>query len=252
VVELTLEWDTRIHSGAFIGEAVLKTSVTDAEPLRVVLTGTVLSPIEFDPFPAFYISQFQGASGQQSINVRVNQERPIRLQTGDLDGTLGTMAVEVHEDGRRFLVTFTGAPALPLGVHAGSAHLLTDDPGRPSIRLEVNVKVKADRHPSAESVELGRLRPAVLRANPEMLEFVTGTVTIESRHGKASQLVASVDLDFLKVIAEAGDEDRRLGVELRPMLEKLKPGNYAGTLTVGFPDAPDGALKLPVTVNVEE
>lgn len=252
VVELTLEWDTRIHSGEFIGEALLQTSLADAEPLRVVLTGTVLSPIEFDPFPAFYVSQFEGASSQQSIEVRINREGALELQAGDQDNELGTMSIETLEPGRRYQVTFTGAPALPVGIHSGSAYLRTDDPERPRLRLEVNVKVKADLHPSAESVDLARLRPAALRANPEMLEFVAGTVTIESRHGKASQLVASVDLDFLEVIAEAGDEDRRLGVELRPVLDKLKAGSYAGTLTVGFPEENAGALKLPVTVDVED
>ncbi|MGA1497556.1 MAG: DUF1573 domain-containing protein [Steroidobacteraceae bacterium] len=250
-VELHLEWDTRIHSGEFIGEALLQTNTPGAEPLRLVLTGTVISPIEFDPAPAFYISQFSGERQTQTIQLLVNQERPVTLIRAESPETMAIIEFKPVSEGRHFEVAATASPELPVGIHTGSAYLFTNDPDRPRIRLEVNIKVKADLHPSAESVELGRLRPAVLRANPEMLEFITGSVTVESRYGKASKLAATVDLDFLEVVAEAGDDDRRLGIELRPKLDQLKPGSYTGTLTVGFAETPETTLRLPVTVVVE-
>lgn len=250
-VDWVVEWETRLHSGEFLGEALLNTANTESDALRVVITGFVVSPIEFDPVPAFYLSQFAGEDASQTIDVRINQERAVAISRAESPDGTAEVTVKPLSDGRHYQVTATASPTLPVGIHFGSAYLFTNDPDRPRIRLEVNIKIKADLHPSAESVELGRLRPAVLRANPEMLEFITGSVTVESRYGKASKLAATVDLDFLEVVAEAGDDDRRLGIELRPKLDQLKPGSYTGTLTVGFAETPETTLRLPVTVVVE-
>ncbi|MFZ9127131.1 MAG: DUF1573 domain-containing protein [Steroidobacteraceae bacterium] len=251
VAKLRLKWDTSTYVGPWEGTMTVRFSSPGHAPMTFGFSGTVRAPIEFSPFPAFYISQFAGESATRSIELNVNQERDVTIKSVRIPPGLGSLSVDSLTPGRHYRLTVTAAPTLPVGLHSDFGYLMTDDADQSELRVQLNIKVKADLHPSAESVELGRLRPAVLRANPEMLEFITGSVTVESRYGKASKLAATVDLDFLEVVAEAGDDDRRLGIELRPKLDQLKPGSYTGTLTVGFAETPETTLRLPVTVVVE-
>src|SRR4029453_11164219 len=92
--ELKIEWDTSHYTRDAEGQVALM--VNDPATPRVVLTltGFVVSPIDVEPVPAFYLSQFQGEGSAQTVTMRNNRERELKITATERQGNKFTLAIE--------------------------------------------------------------------------------------------------------------------------------------------------------------
>ena len=142
--KLVVDWDTANY--ARDAEVQVALQVNDPAAPRLVLTLScfVVSPIELAPVPAFYLSQFVGETASQTITMRNNTELALTITGTAGDGGRFRLAVKPVSPGRTFELKATANPRLQPGEYQESAWVLTDNPDRPKIRLDVNILVKSD------------------------------------------------------------------------------------------------------------
>jgi hypothetical protein len=248
--ELFVDWDTANYTRDAEVQVALQLNDPATPQLVLTLSGFVVSPIELDPVPAFYLSQFAGEASSQVITLRNNTDRVLAVTGTAQEGESFTLAVAPVTPGKTFRLTATAASGLPPGEYQESAWVLTDDPERPRIRLDVNVLVKPEVYASVEAIEMGQLRLATIKANPSLLELLQQTVILESRSADLQVTRVESDLPFMVVRHEPGHAAKRIRLDVGLDPERLQAGEYAGNVRVytGLPAYP--VVTLPVTMSV--
>jgi hypothetical protein len=248
--ELRVEWDTQQYTRDAEGEALLVLNDPEMPRLVLTMTGFVVSPIEVEPVPAFYLSQFQGESSAQTVTIRNNRERPLRITGTERQGNGFAIVVETVDPGRVYAVTGTADANLAPGEYHESALVFTDDPERPKIRLDVNILVKREIHASVETIDLGEVRAASVRANPSVLVLLRQTVILESRSAEMRVGSISSDLPFLELEHEPAGPARRVRIDAGIDPTRLRAGEYHGNVRIetGVQTLP--VISLPVRIVV--
>jgi len=249
---LEVEWDTRQYTRDAIGHAVLMLNDPATPKLTLTLRGFVVSPIDVEPVPAFYLSQFAGESVEQTVTVRNHQDRDLEILRADRKGEAFTLEVEPLEPGRAYAVTAIAAADLAPGRYQQSAVLYTNDPDRPKIRLAVNILVKRVVHVSADRIDMGRVRLAALEANPSLLELLRQTLILESRSPGMRIARMESDLPFLTLEREPAGPAQRVRIDVGLDVQKLSPGRKKGTLRIVTDVEGSSEILLPVELMVVE
>jgi hypothetical protein len=249
---LEIIWDTSQYSRDAVGQAALQLNDPANPTLVLTLKGFVVSPIEIDPAPAFYLSQFEGESSRQTVTIRVNQDRDVDITGIDREGRAFDIAVEPVEAGRQYALTATASADLAPGRYRESAIVHTNDPRRPRIRLEVNVLVKQAVHASVDAIDFGRVRQAALAANPSLLELLRQTLILEARVPDMQITSLTSDLDFIVLQREPKSPAQRVRVDVTLDPAELVPGHHEGTLHILTDVDGSKELALPIRVTVVE
>jgi len=248
--ELVADWNTADYTRDAEVQIALKLNDPASPELVLMLSCFVVSPIELDPVPAFYLSEFAGERSSQTVTLRNNMDRILKVTGTTQQGQSFTLAVEPVTPGRAFAVTATAAPGLQPGAYHESAWILTDDPARPKVRLDVNILVKTEVHASVDGIDMGRVNLSTLKANPSVLELMQQTVILESRSADLRITRIESDLPFVTVHQDPDHAGRRIRLDVGVDQARLRTGDYAGNLRVytGVPTYP--VVTLPVTMSV--
>ena len=250
--KLVVDWDTANYTRDAEVQVALQLNDPASPQLVLTLSCFVVSPIELDPVPAFYLSQFVGERSSQTITLRNNTERVLKVTGTAQDGDRFTLAVEPVTPGQTFALTATAKPRLQPGEYHESAWVLTDNPDRPKIRLDVNILVKPEVHASVDAIDMGRVRLSTIKSNPGVLELLQQTVILESRSADLQVTRIESDLPFMTVHQEPGHAAKRIRLDVGLDQTKLHAGEYAGNVRVytGLPTYP--VVTLPVTMSVAD
>src|SRR5262249_2405008 len=98
--DLEVQWDTSSYTREVVGSVVLQLNDPATPRLALTLTGTVISPIDIEPVPAFYLSQFQGETISQDITIVNNQDRAIKISKLEREGGHFAIALKHVEEGK--------------------------------------------------------------------------------------------------------------------------------------------------------
>jgi hypothetical protein len=248
--ELKIEWDTSHYTREAEGQVLLSLNDPALPRLALTLTGFVVSPVEIEPVPAFYLSQFQGEASVQTVTIRNNRDRDLRVTGTERRGEHFTLAVETLEPGRVFAVTATSSPDAAPGEYRESALVFTDDPERSKIRLDVNLLVKRAVHASVEAIDMGRVRIASVRANPSLLDLLRQTVIVESRSADMRITKVESDLPFVTLQYEPEGPAQRVRLDVGLDPNKLAAGEYASTVRVHTSVEAVPVIELPIRLTV--
>lgn len=248
--ELEILWDTRQYTRDAEGHALLMLNDPDRPTLVLTLTGFVVSPIDVEPVPAFYLSQFEGESSTQTVTIRNNRDRPVRVTGTERQGESFKLAVATIEPGRLYGVTATASPDVAPGEYRESAFVFTDDSDRPKIRLDVNLLVKRDVHASVEAIDMGEVRIAAIRANPSLLDLLRQTVILESRSAALRVTKIECDLPFVTLRHEPEDPAQRIRIDVGLDPKMLSAGEHSGTVRVHTSLKAVPVVTLPITMTV--
>jgi hypothetical protein len=248
--ELVVDWDTANYTRDAEVQVALQLNDPASPQLVLTLSGFVVSPIEFDPVPAFYLSQFVGETSSQAVTLRNNTDRTLEVTGTVQEGEGFTLAVAPMMPGKAFQVTATAASDLPPGQYQESAWVLTNDPEQPKIRLDVNILVKPEVYASVEALDMGQLHLTSVKANPSVLELLQQTVILESRSADLRVTRVESDLPFVVVHHEPGHAAQRVRLDVGLDPARLQTGEYSGNVRVytGVPAYP--VVTLPVTISV--
>ena len=98
--KLVVDWDTANYARDAEVQVALQLNDPAAPRLVLTLSCFVVSPIELDPVPAFYLSQFVGETASQTITMRNNTERALTITGTAGDGGRFRLAVKPVSPGR--------------------------------------------------------------------------------------------------------------------------------------------------------
>jgi Protein of unknown function (DUF1573) len=248
--QLEIVWDTSHYTRDAEGQAILLLNDPDLPKLVLTLTGFVVSPIDVEPVPAFYLSQFQGEVSSQTVTIRNNRDRTVQITGTERKGESFTLAVETVEPGRVYAVTATASPDVTPGEYRESALVFTDDPERPKIRLDVNLLVKRDVHASVDVIDMGQVRIAPIRANPSLLDLLRQTVILESRSADMRITKIESDLPFVTLQYEPEGPAKRVRIDVGLDPKKLSAGEHSGSVRIHTSLKAVPLVTLPIKMTV--
>jgi hypothetical protein len=248
--ELKIEWDTSHYTRDAEGQALLMLNDPDMPKLVLTLTGFVVSPIDVEPVPAFYLSQFRGEASAQTVTIRNNRDRTLQITGTERRGESFTLAVKTVEPGRVYAVTATALPDLAPGEYRESALMFTDDPERPKIRLEVNILVKRDVHASVEAIDMGQVRIASVKANPSLLDLLRQTVILEARSADMRITEIESNLPFVTLQYEPEGPAKRVRIDVGLDPRKLSAGEHSGSVRIHTSLEAVPLVTLPIKMTV--
>ena len=101
--ELFVDWDTANYTRDAEVQVALQLNDPATPQLVLTLSGFVVSPIELDPVPAFYLSQFAGEASSQVITLRNNTDRVLAVTGTAQEGESFTLAVVPLTTGKTFV-----------------------------------------------------------------------------------------------------------------------------------------------------
>jgi hypothetical protein len=248
--QLEIVWDTSHYTRDAEGQAILVLNDPDLPKLVLTLTGFVVSPIDVEPVPAFYLSQFKGEASAQTVTIRNNRDRTVQITGTERKGESFTLAVETVEPGRVYAVTATASPDVTPGEYRESALVFTDDPERPKIRLDVNLLVKRDVHASVDAIDMGQVRIAPIRANPSLLDLLRQTVILESRSTDMRITKIESDLPFVTLQYEPEGPAKRVRIDVGLDPRILSAGEHSGSVRIHTSLEAVPLVTLPITITV--
>lgn len=247
---LELRWDTRQYSGDWVGQARLETNDPQRRYIVLSMSGTVVPPIAVHPVPAVYLSQFKGESVQSTLEITVNQERPVNLNGLKPSSDRFAAALETVNPGRTFRLHVTAAQDADIGTWRDRLIVLTDDPEQPRIGIEVNLLVKPDVHVSESKIDFGEVRIASLQRGPDKLKLLTQSLIISRRQGEMNIEGYSLDIPFLTLSLDPKQPSQRFRVDVGLDLGLLRAGDFSGLIRLNTDDDQFPTLQIPVRIRV--
>jgi len=247
-----IDWDTSHYTREAEGSVRLFLNDPATPRLVLTLTGFVVSPVDVEPVPAFYLSQFEGERARQTVTIRNNRDRVLRITGIEQPGEHFSVEVATVDPGRAYAVTATVRPDLPPGRYRDSVVVTTDAEERPRIRLDVNILVKQEVHASVDALDMGEVRIASVRANGSLLELLRQTVILESRATAMTIGRVSCDLPFITLQYEPQGPARRVRLDVGLDPGALRAGTYRGVVSVATGVESRPVVTLPVEVTVRD
>ncbi|MEN6537154.1 MAG: DUF1573 domain-containing protein [Bryobacteraceae bacterium] len=239
-------------AGDFEGLIVVQFTREDAPEVFFRVQGRVVRPIDFDPFPAFYITTFRGESKQQSIEITNNQSEPLKFLKVEDHSPRIAVDLATIEPGRRYRLTVTVKPDAVAGKMTGSIRLLTSDERQPVIRIPVNTQVRERVYTFPDAIALGLIDTVSLKRKPEQAAYLTQSVTVYQRNGTGFEIAAETDLPFLRISKRQAHLKDRFEVLIEVIPEKLKAGSFDGSIRITTNDREFPLLAVPLTCAVKD
>jgi len=245
--KVTLAIDTKNVRGPV--DAIARVYFTDSArtPVRLRLKGKVVWPVEFEPQSRVYFFTVRGERAERAIVVQNNEPQPLKISSVTSSNPVFRAATQTLEEGRRYKVTISLDPSVPVGKHDGRITLATDNPKYPAIPLQAFAKVRNIVATDPSKVDYGLTAFAgIKRASIRSREVLV------SKAGSKDFVVkrATVDVPFLEVEVEPHKRGESAIVTVRIDPKRAKKGEFKGTLLIETNDANFPLLRLPITGNL--
>jgi hypothetical protein len=248
---IAIEWDTSHIAGEIEGQAIVHFGDTSQVPVTLRLKGVVQPPLEILPFPAIFLSAFQGEDNERRLRIVNHQEQPtvIALTQPSIKHFIATLTE--LERGKTYEVVARIPPDVLPGRYDEELSLSTNDPKPVRLTIPVHLFVKSDLYANPDVIDFGSVPADFMRKDPAILESLTQTFLVKKRDGVfaitkiTSELKA---LDLRKDPPEGDSSTYRIDVALNP--EKIKAGKLEGSIEIDTDDRDFPTIKIPVTGRV--
>ena len=244
---LRVRLETSALVGAFEGRVVVEWRDPTRPSTELTLTGYIFPPVEVVPLPAFFVSAVRGEVKQASLEILNHEATPLEILQIEHPTERFMTALETVEPGRRYRLTLTMRTDGPSGKRADLIRLHTSSPSRPIIRVPAHTYLKERVHTFPEAVDLGTLRLADVKAQPDLLQRTSQTLMVYQAGGTDFHVDVTSDLASLRVRAERGPQGDRYQTTLQLDPERVHAGIIHGTITIRTNDPQFPELRIPVT-----
>jgi hypothetical protein len=245
--EIKVEWDVRNLSGPTEGHARLLLNDPSNPEIDLALKGEVVQPIEIQPYPAIYMSAFQGEEASRSVTIVNNQERLLTISKLEPNGDHFVANLETLEAGKNYKLTARIAPEAPVGRYRESVVLYTNDPDHPRLRVEVNTLVKADVFVNQADVDFGKISLPQLKQDKSILPLVQQSLIVTRRAGRMAITSIESDIPFISVAQDPSEKAETFRLDIGLDLEKVIPGKFQGNVRINTDDPKFPVLSIPVS-----
>jgi len=246
-VHITVEWDTTHLTGEIEGQGLVRFADDSRIPIQILLKGVVKPPLEILPFPAIFLSSFQGENNERRLSIINNQDEPLTVTLQASDSKRLRASLVVVQPGHTYeLVVTTTAGTLP-GRYDEELSISTDNPVIGTVKIPVHLFVKPDLYVNPEALDFGQVSADQLRNDPRSRSFLTQTFLVKKRAGNFEIRRISSDLPGIEIIQDPINQQSstyRIDVALNP--EKIKPGKLEGLLEIDTNDQAFPRIEVPV------
>jgi hypothetical protein len=249
---VTVRLETPREKGEFRGTVVINFKKDASAPKVFWVVGKVVPPIEFDPFPIFFVSTLRGQEKTASIEITSHEPEAFEIQSVENPSSRFTTNLATLDAGRRYRLSLTMTGNGPAGRAADTLTLVTSSRSHPFLEIRANTILNERVHTFPDAVDLGPISAAFLKAHPEELQAATKRVMVYQEAGKDFQISAATDVPFLNASTSQAQLKDRFEVRLSVVPEKLKAGPMKGVLVIDTNDPVFPRLTIPVTATVED
>ena len=248
---IAIEWDTSRITGEIEGLAIVHFGDTSRPPVTLRLKGVVQAPLEILPYPAIFLSAFQGEDSERSLRIVNHQEQPAVISLSRPSTKHFTATLTELERGKLYeLVAKVSTGVLP-GRYDEELSLSINGPNIAKLNIPVHLFVKSDVYANPDMVDFGSVSADRLHDNQVIGEGLTQTFLVKKRHGVFAITKITSDLNALDIRKDPREGDSstyRIDVALNP--QKIKPGKLAGYIEIDTDDKDFPRIKVPVTGGV--
>lgn len=245
---VTVEWDTSHLTGEIEGEGIVHFTDDSRSAMPILLKGVVKPPLEILPFPAVFLSTFQGENNERRLRIVNNEAEPLTVTFSKPSSKRLIASLVTVQPGHTYELVTRIAPGVLPGRYEEELAISTDGPKIGVVTLPVHIFVKADLYANPDSVDFGRVSAGELRNNSASRSSLTQTFLVKKREGNFEIMKISSDVPGLEISQDPLDQQSssyRIDVALDP--QKIRPGKLEGSLEIETSDRDFPHIKVPVT-----
>ncbi len=248
---IAVEWDTSHVASEIEGQAIVHFGDPSQAPVTLRLKGVVQPPLEILPFPAIFLSAFQGEDVERRLKIVNHQGQPTVVSLSQPSIKHFTATLLELEHGTAYEVVAKIPPDVLPGHYDEQLALSTDDPKAASLTIPVHLIIKANLYASPDVIDFGSVSADATRDNPAIRELSTQTFLVKKRGGVFAITKIGSDLEALELRQDpkAGDTSTyRIDVALNP--QTITAGKLDGFIEIDTDDKDFPHIRIPVTGRV--
>src|SRR5512134_148204 len=164
---LRIQLDPAQLSGRYDGYVVAYTNDPAAPEITLSFGGDVVPPIELTPLPAFFLAGVRGQPAEATIDIVNNEPQPVELSRPMHGVSRFTSRLHVVEAGRHYRLSIALKSDAPGGRHVEDITIATSNPAVPTLSIPAHTLLRERVYTFPDTVDLGALPLAAVRALPE-------------------------------------------------------------------------------------
>jgi hypothetical protein len=244
-IGLDVSMDTTGMRGRYRGTVTVRLN-DPVRPLAVfTLTGSVIPPVEFRPYAAFFLSGDRRSSAEASIEIINHHETPLRINRIEHPVDRFTVHLDAVEEGRRYRLRIALRTDAAAGQREDVILLHTND-GR-VLRVVANTRMRERVYTFPVDVDLGSLPIADVKRSFDSSARLTQTLMVYQVDGTDLKATFSTDVPGLRISAERGPNGDRWQATITLDPAALIIGPVQGSIVVETNDTAFPRLVVPVT-----
>jgi hypothetical protein len=248
---IAIEWDTSHVASEIEGQAIVHFGDTSQAPVTLRLKGVVQPPLEILPFPAIFLSAFQGEDVERRLKIINHQGQPTVVSLSQPSIKHFTATIKELERGKTYEVVAQIRPDVLPGHYDEEVALSTDDPKAARLTIPVHLIVKANLYANPDVIDFGSVSVDATREDSAIRELSTQTFLVKKRDGVFAITKIRSDMEALELRQDpkVGDSSTyRIDVALNP--QKIKAGKLEGSIEIDTDDKDFPHIRIRVTGRV--
>jgi hypothetical protein len=235
--------------GSFEGVVHINFKTAIQAPIAFAVEGFVIPPIEFKPYPAFFVTAPAGTAKTASIEIINHKDEPLVLTGVESGSDRFTTELESIEKGRHYRLSLTLDGTAEAGRRTDEIILVTSPPMDKPLSVQANTYVRKRVYSFPDTVDMGAL-PYKIATDAKAVQSLKQTLMVYRLETNDFQVDASVDLDFIALESERGPEGDRYQLTLTLIPEKVISGKVEGVVRISTNDEEFSEIEVPVSGHI--
>ena len=237
--------------GEFQGIVAINFLSQPSNPLVFEVVGKIVPPIEFDPFPMFFVSTQRGRDKTASIEIINHEQETFEILRAEHASSRFTTQLTSLQPGRRYRLSLTLKSDGSAGRMNDTITLVTSSREHPLLQVQAHTNVNERVHVFPDRIDFGTINIDYLKAHSQTVESPATSLMVYQEGGKDFQISATTDVSFLKLSTSQAQLKDRYEVRITVVPEKLKSGEVNGAVVVVTNDPEFRRLTIPVSAGVK-
>jgi hypothetical protein len=246
-LRIPVQLDTSKLGGQFKGKILLSLNDPALPEVSLLFEGRVITPIELSPRSVFYVAGRRGEHRQAVIEIINHEPEPLRIESVEHPKERFSTKLDTIEEGRRYRLSLILKPDGPGGKNTDTILVKTSSRTAPLIRIPANTYLRERVYTFPDEVDLGALRLADIKAQPDLLQRTGQTLMVYQWGGKDFQVSLTSDIPALDLKGKPGPKGDRWQFTATLLKDKITPGPIKGNIFIKTNDPQFPTLTVPVT-----
>jgi len=248
---VTVRMETPRESGKFKGFVAINFKNENAKTLYFWVVGRLTAAIDFEPFPAFFVSTQRGEEKTASIEITSHESEPLEILEVKNTSSRFTTRLETLEPGRRYRLSLTVKPDAPAGRETEFITLATSSREHPHLKVQANTAIHERVYTFPEAIGFKTIAVATLKARPQSVQNLSQSLMVYQKGGTDFKISARSDVPFLRLTSQQAQLKDRFGIQIDIIPEKLTAGEVKGAIVIATNDPQFPQITVPVTAVVQ-